>query len=362
MTTQVLRGKIKPLALVDVLAYLGRNKETGVLHITRDNVKKSILLSEGNIIFARSNQTQDRLGDILLAQNLIDQEQYDRGTDLVYQKGFRHGRALVEIGAISPKTLWVKIQEQIEIIACSVIPWDSGQFEFIKQQIKQKESITVKKSLLDLITDVIRNLDNRSLFRAKFPDDQAVFHREPAPSEHGIKLDPHESYLLEFFDGKNTLADVCRLSEYGEAESLRVVYLLLSMGLISTENAKTSIATHVRPLHPLILKFNNIFEFLNRYLSEHVGKVGTNMLKKYFEGIRNAHPRIFENVKVLDDGRLSPDTIQDNMEKLALADRDAEMVLDDALNEYLNVGILCVKKVLGTDHESRVVREISAIN
>lgn len=353
MTTQVLRGKVEALALVDVLAYLGRNSESGILNVTRDDVKKSIVINEGNIIFARSNQVEDRLGDILLAQGVITQEQYNEGSRLIYEKGYRHGRALIEIGAISPKVMWHTIRGQIHGIACSVIPWEHGSFEFFKQDIKKKESITLQLPILEMVLDVVRNLDNRSLFKTRFGDMREVYAVDPGSAHMDAHLEPHEKHLLHFIDGQRTIYQICEQGDYGEAESLRVLYLLRLLGRIITATAPVEdVATH-----PLVANFNRVFRFLYNYLAERVGTVGTNLLKKYFEDVRKTQPIIFNGVSVLADGQLNPVQLQKN---LGLVESDqVEMLLDEAMNEYLNMSILAVKKVLGTEHEEAVIREIA---
>ncbi len=357
MTTQALRGKIEPLVLVDVLAYLGRNQETGSLNVSRDGVHKSIIVSDGHIIFARSNQTEDRLGDMLLARGLISQEQYEAGSRLIEEKGIRHGRALIEVGAITPKTLWEAIQGQIQNIAWSVIPWEIGDFEFIKQGIRKKETITLQLSILDVVLDVIRNLDNTDLFKNRFHDmGQSLTLVDP--SSHFIdKLAPHESYILDFIDGKASLADICAKSDFGEAETLRVLYLLRVLGLIVAGPALSE-----DNLHPLIERFNNLFRFLGGYLSERVGGMGVNLLAKYFEEARQAHPLIFEGARVMGDGSLSAGQVQRNLEKMGLDPDSQTMALDEAMNEYLNLGILAVRKILGSEHEAEVVRRIGELS
>ncbi len=351
--TQVLRGKIEPLALVDVLAYLGRNKESGILNALKEGVKKSLIIHEGNIVFARSNQVEDRLGDMLLAQGLISQEEYDQGTNLIYEKGFRHGRALVEIGAISPKVLWQKIQDQVQTIACSIIPWDCGDFEFVKQELKHKESITLSLNIIDMVLDVVRNLDNRDLFKTRFPDVRQVPGLTGALDLETF-LEPHEAHLLKFIDGHRSIAQICEDSDYGEAESLRVLYLLQLLGSLLTLEREDDGS------HPLVTGFNKMFAYLHRYLGERVGPVGTNLLKKYLDDIRGSQPEIFEGVALMADGRLDPAQLQRNMRKIP--EEQWDLVLDEAMNEYLNMAILAVKKVLGTEHESIVIKEIGSIH
>ncbi len=296
------------------------------------------------------------MGDILLAKNIITQEQYEQGTDLINRKGFRHGRALVEIGAISPKQLWQTISEQMRNIASSVIPWESGEFEFTKKEIRQKEAITLSWPIMDMVLDVVRNLSDAPLFRKRFPNRREILRLVENSATEDIKLENYEEYVLKFLDGKRSIADICEQSDYGELESLRVLYLIKCLGWTETvpqvSNGK---------VHPMVANYNKIFGFTGNYLSERVGKVGPNLLKKYFEDTCRQHPTIFGDVTLLDDGRINPGEVQANLDQLNLEDDQTLMMLDDGLNEYLNVCILAVTKLLGPEHEAVVVQQIGEI-
>lgn len=351
MSTQALRGLIKPLVLVDVLAYLGRSRDGGVLKVQHGSMEKSIMIQSGTIVFARSSQSEDRLGDILLARGRITQEQYDEASALIFEKGYRHGRALVEIGAISPKVLWQTIQEQIQAITCSLIPLEDGQFEFVRKEIRtgQNESVTFRIPILDLVVDAVRNLHQRELFRTRFDSMSAIFQRTSLKLEHTVSLEPYETYILNFIDGKTPLDFICQKSEIGEKESLRVIFLLRSLGIVEL----------VSGFKAKIGKYNRIFTYIHQYLNQRVGSVGTSLLARYFADTRGALPQIFEGVDCGSDGALDSQTLIKNIE--SLNENEQEARLSDALDEYLFAGILVIKKLLGSEHESQVLAYLDSL-
>ena len=85
------------------------------------------------------------------------------------------------------------------------------------------------------------------------------------------------------------------------------------------------------------------------------------MLQKMYEDMRGDHADIFTGVTIMNDGQLHPGRLQKNMSSMGDDDMAAEMALDEAMNEYLNVGMLAVKKVLGAEHESEVVTRIGEL-
>lgn len=351
MSTQALRGLIRPLVLVDVLAYLGRARDGGVLKVKNGPLEKSIMIRSGTIVFARSNREEDRLGDILLAKGAITQDQYDQASALIFEKGFRHGRALVEIGAISPKLLWQTIQDQIQTITCSLIPMEDGSFEFVRKEIRlgKDESVTFKIPVLNLVVDAVRNLHQRDLFRERFDGLDLIYQRTNLRLDQVVPLEAYENYVLEFIDGKTPLDFICQNSEIGEKETLRVVFLLRSLGLVE----------QVSGYKAKIAKYNRIFIYIHEYLRERVGSVGTSLLARYFADTRQTLPEIFELVECLEDGALDTEQLFSNVENVNSDEREGK--LSDALDEYLFSGILVVKKLLGAEHESKVLAHIDGL-
>lgn len=357
MKTQMLRGKLEALGLIEVLSYVSRVRETGILTVVRDEVEKAIIIHQGNIVFARSNQHDDRLGDMLLNQGVISQEQYDMATKLLREKGYRHGRSLVEIGAITPKQLWRAVKDQIKQIAYSVIPLPDGNFEFVKQGLKQKEQITLELPVMALLVDIIRHYDERSIFRSKFNDMNIIVGRI-AHASSAIELEPYEEYVLNALDGKTSIGELCEVSDLGTEETLRVLFLLKVLGLTEPLSFKESEDEH--PLGPLVTKYNRMYRHVNQYLTEHMGTVGGSLMRKYLEETRALQEALLSNVKMSKDGSLGTAQLYANIESLGVEGDRANAALEESLGEFLYACILGVKKALGTEHETELLGQLEA--
>lgn len=362
MKTHMLRGKIEPLLLIDVLAGVARNAETGILKVSCGEAKKSIVIHRGNIVFARSNQKHDRLGDMLLNWGKITAEQYDSATVLLKKKGYRHGRSLVEIGAISPKDLWMAIQEQIKMIAYSVIPLQEGSYQFVRQQIKQKEQITLELPVMELLVDVIRHYDDRKIFTRKLPHMHAVYKAVRGASSSPVDLEAYEHYVLDFFNGTSTLKEICEVCDVGTDETLRVTFLLLTLGLIERDLETERSKTDAEVFASSVARFNRMFAFLNSYMTEKLGNVGTSLMRKYLEETRAVHPKIFEGVALDRDGTVMAHQIAANLESMEGDEEQLVGILEEALTEFLYACILAVKKTLGTEHETHVVQQLEQMS
>ncbi|MCI0528534.1 MAG: DUF4388 domain-containing protein, partial [Nitrospira sp.] len=99
-------GSLKEQALVEILMHLQNQRATGSLRLCNGPVSKSIYLKEGQIVFASSNQPEDRLGEVLLNQGKISPEQFYRSTELVSKTGKQHGAILVQEGYLKAHELF----------------------------------------------------------------------------------------------------------------------------------------------------------------------------------------------------------------------------------------------------------------
>jgi len=358
MKTQVLRGKLEPLGLIKVLAYISNLKETGYLKIRQGEVEKSLIIKKGEIIFAKSNLPMDRLGDMLLNEGRITHEQYRKASDLHQVKGFRHGRSLVEIKAITPKLLWETIEKQIQNIAYSVIPWEKGEFEFVRQNLNVKEKITLRLPILGIVMDVVRHYEQRELFLQKLPDRNAipVVHEVPFES---IKLHAHEQHILDLVDGKLNLGQICDLADFGMEEGLRTVFLLQVLGIIDITSKEKDPET-VRRIK-MIDSYNAVYAYIHQFLSQQMGHVAHNLLKKYFHDIQESQEAVLGLLTLNRDGTLSSDKICSNLEKAPVEEEFLDGTLQEALEEYLYAAILAIKRALGREQEAIAVQQIAKI-
>ena len=84
---------------------------------------KSVYLSEGRLIFATSNDPDDRLGERLLRKGLISYRALEESVRAL-NDGKRQGTLLVENGAIRARDLIEGVRDQVQEIIYGVVDWD----------------------------------------------------------------------------------------------------------------------------------------------------------------------------------------------------------------------------------------------
>jgi hypothetical protein len=351
------KGQLSQLPVPDLLQHLRVSKGTGILSLVSGGARKALYVKDGRVVFASSNLPNDRLGEILIREGKITVEEYDASIKAI-SKGKRQGKVLVEMGALSPKDLWEGVQFQVREIVYSIFQWEDGQFHFEESSLPEKERITVDLDICDLIIVGIRRVDASGAVQTRYPDGDAVLEliEQIAPES----LEPYETHVLNLVDGERSVLEVCRESEIGDNETLKVLYALLCSALVKVKGKKVyALDQDFVPedtLHAVITSFNQMYSFVFRYMVREVGPIAENVLEKYLGGLRESRKEVFAGVKLLKDGTIDPAVVERNMNRFPEDGRRGLVV--DGLNELLYAELLAVKRTLGAEHEASIIKAL----
>jgi hypothetical protein len=350
-----LKGQISDLPVPEILQHLRLSRATGILTLVSGGARKAMYINEGRVVFASSNLPNDRLGELLIREGKITVEEYEASIRAL-SKGKRQGKVLVEMGALTPKDFWEGVQLQVKEIVYSIFRWEEGTFHFEESTLPEKERITVDLDIVDLILVGIRRVPSTDRIQARYPEPDLVL--EIVSNNSATAVEPYEQHVREMVDGERSVLDICRESEIGDSETLKVLYALLASGLARVKGKK------VRPLdqdfvpadtiETVIDSFNQMYGYIFRYMVREVGPIAENVLEKYLGTLRESRRNVLFGARLQKDGTLEPATLERNLTKLPEEERRGALV--DALNELLYAELLAVKRTLGAEHEASIVR------
>jgi hypothetical protein len=351
-----LRGQISDIPIPDILQHLAEARATGILTLTSGGVRKALYFNMGRVVFASSDLPEDRLGDILVREGKITIDDYEASLKAV-TKGKRQGRVLVEMAALSPKDLWEGVQFQVREIVLSVFAWNAGQFHFEASGLPERERITVDLAVTSLVLSGLRRVSAQGTIESRYPRGDLILHAATFAPEG---LEPYEEHIRKLVDGERSVAEICRDSEIGENETLKVLYGLLCVGALRIKGRKVRAFDQdfvpAETLESVIVSFNQMYGFVFRHMVREVGPIAENVLEKYLGGLREQRKEVLAGLKLQKDGTLDPSVIERNVHKLPEAQRRPALV--EALNELLYAELLAVKRTLGAEHEAAVIRAL----
>ena len=353
-----LRGTLARLSLPELLRELQERAATGIVALTSGGARKALYLKAGRVVFASSNLPTDRLGEVLLRSGKITREQNEASVRRLRARTTPGPRAR-RVGALSPQELWSAVQAQVSEIVFSVFQWDEGQFHFEESVLPEKERITVDLDVTALVLEGLRRADPASAMRGReldaLPGARA---RSDAPPR--ACCSPGRRTCSRSWTARRASSSCARRARPARARRRRCS--TPSWPPASCARAGRKVRALDQDFVPedtemaLVDSFNKMYRRVLAYMVREVGPIAESVLAKYLGTVRQARPEILQDVAPRSDGALEESALERNLARLAEDKRRAALV--DALNELLYAELLAVKRTLGPDHETALVREL----
>ncbi|HAK60171.1 MAG TPA: hypothetical protein DCO77_07280, partial [Nitrospiraceae bacterium] len=134
-------------------------RTTGTATFERGDVAKKVYVEDGDVIFASSNQQDDRLGECLCQAEIISKVQLDASTEIVEKTGKKLGAVLLDLGFITPGDMTWGINLQIWRILQGLFSWRDGNYRLDEGPLQLTDVIPLRVSIDDLILKSIGGLD-----------------------------------------------------------------------------------------------------------------------------------------------------------------------------------------------------------
>jgi hypothetical protein len=360
----ILQGDLSKLQLPDVLSFIAMIRRSGKLALRNDELERTILWKDGDIVFAASNSHEHSLGQFLLRNGKITQQQYDESKRRVTPQ-MRHGKLLVQMGALSPKDLWWGVKNQVLEIIYSLFGWKEGSFFFFEsaEELSQ-ERIVLQINTSSVIMEGIRRLDESARIREKIPSLDIVFAKVPGgvPDFDALDMSEGEIEIYKNIDGRLTVRELTGRSELTEFEVTRILFQLLSARIIEVAPEEKSF----RPVFldvedsPELLKiistYNDMFGRLFEALQNAVGEDSARDI--FMTVLQNAETDdLWAGVFFDQYGRFDENMLIANISELPFERRKS--VLDEGLNTLLSVQLFEVSQHLDAAGKVDVFRFIS---
>ena len=357
MTDESFRGALKPLSLADILDFLGGLRRPGLLSLSGPAVSVGLYLRDGRLVHAASSREADRLTSLLLAWGTITPEQHDETLRRVAE-GTKVGRALLDGCGLTPRGLFEARVRQARRIALSAFEWGAGQFVFQEGEEPPDRSVEVDVPVAEVIAEAIRALQSAAYFEERLPSPEWVFVPRPAERPR-LPLEPHEEQVLRLVDGSRTLGQVVAESEYPAIETRRILFLLQALGYVLLRPAEAPGAednARAADLDAIAVRYNGLFGQIHDHLMREIGPIAEPLLERSLSGLEAAHGRLVSGAGPGGDGTLDGTILRQNFRRLGSGATRATLI--EGLNEVLYAQLLVVRRVLGAEHEARLMKVV----
>lgn len=226
-----IKGSLKEASLADVCQLLALGLKTGCLSITDKSRFGQIYFDRGRITYARIVNRRDRIGDLLVRDGLLTQEQLTGALELQGEEpDKRLGEVLVARKFISEKDLQLYIRMQIEEAIYHLFTWARGNFFFEADEMPEAD-ILVSINPDSLLLEAARRVDEWSQIEKKIPSLDLIFEVEIDRLHRSeLELNSEQETIARLFDGTRSVSEVADVIGIGEFDVGRTLYGLIQAG------------------------------------------------------------------------------------------------------------------------------------
>ncbi len=350
-----LRGSIEDTSVPELLKSVLSSGETGILTFRKDDVVKNVHLHMGRIVYARSTNPDERLGENLLLRGKITVRQYLDASRMI-APGRRLGTILIELGALEPEDLIGSIEQHVKEILIDVFTWASGEYELTMTEPGEDDVIALNLATESLIMEGMRRMRSwRAIYRGVGGDLDSI----PVPTGNQeallrVELSEEEQELVAHVNGRASVEQICQVSYLSNLETCRLLWMMMVLGVVRRGQPGEAAAREEDnaqrqqelDLESIVERFNQMMNRIHSFLQGRIGNEVDAFMDEALERIAGQYELLFYGVDLKQYGRADYDQLLANVADLPPAERRRLMLA--GLNELVASIQLGVRQRLGT--------------
>jgi hypothetical protein len=349
----VLSGDLTEIRFPTLLMSLYRERETGILTLTGLTHRKSLYIEEGKIIFASSDDPDDRLGECLLRRNMITAQNYLESAEQI-RPGRRQGEILVDMGAITTEELVEGLAQQLYDIIFSLFRMKSGNYTLTLTDFSTLEMVTLSVDTPLVVFKGMERLETWSqIYPVVGPPSARLRTVQNLPSfVADLDLSPDQEHVLSLCKPGMAVSSLLDASYLPQYQTYRLLWIFLTLGLLERKDGEgASSAPAAGDVESLLERYNDLYYLIHRSLSQHPG--GTEALEQILGETRDSHPGLSGGQEdVLAYGRLDVDKVLWDLRAFPEAERGTR--LQAFLEELLYAMMLVVDQSLPEEERNAI--------
>ena len=230
-----MKGSLSPGVLPVVLGRLYVERQSGLLHLTRGEERRSARFRKGHIIHADTTAAEDHMGEVLVRNGLLSPGDLEQATTRVLRERKRLGQVLQEMRILDEHLLEDALALHVREVMRKAFTWEAGAYSFEGALMGPlQEDATLKVFTGELILDAARSVRDAAAVRGALgdPDRRLVLSTDPVLRFQQIILNDAEGDVLAHVDGMRTLRQLVTAVSRPAEETERSVLGLICLGMV----------------------------------------------------------------------------------------------------------------------------------
>lgn len=354
------QGRLSDHPLPLLLHLLWRQKKTGHLIVSRGREEIRLSLIKGLLALPREALDEKRflghLGDRRLLTPARLRSLRSRTSGASRPLTVRLARE----GRLDSPRLWRELEVHFRDRLVEMFEWSDGRFQFSPASTLDFDLLLAGMSTPDLILEGIRLMRRLEAVDAWLARDQQNW-RAFSPAHTGSSaLEPHERYILHLLCEGRTVGDILSHSLLSRPDTSKALFALACTGLAGPSagrpHAKTPPDFSFADYDKILNHFKNKAGIVYRYVSKELGPVAMSIMSKALDEVNAWLGPGLPKVTLGPDGCPEIKALLRGHAGL-FREEDAKNLFR-ILDEILAAEVLMVKRTLGNEHESALVRAL----
>jgi hypothetical protein len=353
-----LAGDVASTGLAEVIEFLHQGRRTGTLRVVASSGDRSIVLKEGTLRGATSDDVADSLAEVCLKLGLVQKSVLDT---VLRQSGVaKLGRALVDANALPSHDLFKALQHQATEIFHSMILAREGAFVFIDEPV-EAQSGGLQMNAQGLLMDSVRRIDEMAQFRRRLPSGKLFIVRRKPKSE---SLEPEEQRIYDLSTGERSVFDIAREMRLSEFDATKHLYHLIQGGFVAASPTPVGGTVAAKRNDPAEVArvFNQIFSEVLRDVARH--QVGAEFLASANGALQSeatTRSPVLQGLFFGGDGALDADKLLQNAKAKLPEGAQGARALFQALSEVMFFLLFSAGEVLTPAEDEALAQRVKAL-
>jgi hypothetical protein len=232
-----LYGDFGTMPLKDLVVYLGQHRATGVLNLEQGAIRKQIVMVNGEVINASSNEPREYLGQFLINLGQITEEQFHRAYETQRETRIFLGRILVMIGAVTEPQVANAINLKTRETLLEAFQWTSGTFAFeADKRPELPQGVDLRIPLLDIHKDAELRDKMWQQMRQVFPSGKAQLKVNRENLAEPPRAGSLDDRLLHQIENGKTIDEIILALHATDFFFYQRLYALRSLGAVEIDD------------------------------------------------------------------------------------------------------------------------------
>jgi hypothetical protein len=229
-------GDLRTFDVFDLVGWLVARRRAGVLQMTRRSTCKRLVFRDGQLQWSSSNDPRETIGQALVRDGLIGEEDLFRALLKQERDKRRLGQILIGDGLLTEPQLMATLRGNAEAQLYDLFLWADGRFEFDDDKPPAPADSDLSIDMKPMLEEGRHRREEWHRLRSRFASSEVTFRLTADPVQ---VVDPQQRQVLDLAAWGKTLAAISLETRRSEFETSLLLAQLVDKDLLAVDRVET---------------------------------------------------------------------------------------------------------------------------